>query len=404
MKLLSFCFLSLMAIGSLFAEDFTGEPRTALVMGAWKYEGGPFQPLPGIANDVLKMAEKLESLGFDVVRVENPNLVEAERAINDFGAKLKERKGVGLFYFSGHGAELQGSNFLIPTGIKELADKSDLKVKALNAQLVLNRMSAAQARINLIFLDCCRNELTKAITDTGLAPMSSRGVFIGFATASGASAAAGHDGSPYTIALLRHMDKEGLEIKAMHTLVTRDVVLESRGAGDEQSPFESASLTGNFYFRPGKASGLSDNEIQKQVEAALREVNTGRLTAEQVRAIMKEEIDKVQRVGVQGQNSKPDVSPPPPPSTRPDPWLFSDSSSRYLSDRELSSLSKDELWRARNEIYARRGFIFTSARGRNFTGALGGNYRGITSNMEAVEQAFNIYERVNVERIKVHER
>ncbi|MES2570207.1 MAG: caspase family protein, partial [Verrucomicrobiota bacterium] len=159
MKTVAAFVIGLCLVGSLFsrAEE---EPRTALVMGAWKYGGGQLQALPGIEQDISRMVEKLTALGFEVQRVENPNLAEAERAIDDFGAKLKTRKGVGLFYFSGHGAELQGGNYLIPIGITSLAEKSDLKIKAINAQMVLNRMSASQARINLVFLDCCRNEMT----------------------------------------------------------------------------------------------------------------------------------------------------------------------------------------------------------------------------------------------------
>ena len=397
--------LSLWLSGAILclAEE---EPRTALVMGAWKYPGGQFQALPGIAQDIARMAEKLAALGFDVQRVENPNLAEAERAIDDFGAKLKTRKGVGLFYFSGHGAELQGGNYLLPVGITSLAEKSDLKIKAVNAQMVLNRMSTSQARINLVFLDCCRNEMTKAISDTGLAPMSARGVFVGFATASGATAAAGTDGSPYTNALLKHMEKPGVEIKQMHTLVTRDVVLATREAGDEQSPFENASLTGSFYFRAGEATGPTDEDIQRQVDAAVaqRMQSGAGLTADQVKEILATEFAKMRGPEASPHQRESRPSAPPPRSDEPSPWLFSDSSSRYLSDNELSGLAKDVLWRARNEIYARKGFAFTTPRGKAFARTLGDYYSGTTSSMEVVERRFNKYEKANVDRITAHER
>jgi hypothetical protein len=61
------------------------------------------------------------------------------------------------------------------------------------------------------------------------------------------------------------MATPGLEIKAMHTLVTRDVVLETRAAGDEQSPFESASLTGSFFFQE------SPSPVGEELEAKIRE-------------------------------------------------------------------------------------------------------------------------------------
>ena len=387
------------------------EARTALVMGAWDYSGATFKKLPGIDKDVERMAEKLKALGFEVIKAENPNLAEAERAIDQFGATLKAKKGVGLFYFSGHGAELQGGNYLIPVGVDRLEDKTDLKVKAVNAQLVLNRMSAAQSRINLVFLDCCRNEATKAATDTGLAPMSAKGVFVGFATASGSTAAAGSDGSPYTSSLLSYMDQKGLEIKAMHTLVTRDVMLLTKKAGDEQSPFESASLTGSFFFVPGEREKENEGALRAKIEAEMRgkieaevkrrvdefkEKNGVALTSEQMQAMIRAELAK--------QTATPKREPVEEPQTVEDtPWMFADSGERMLTAAELSSLTKDELWVARNEIYARHGFIFSTAKGRNYAAQLGGYYQAATANAELVESRFNAYEKANVNRIKAYE-
>lgn len=378
-----FAIVSSVSLAVIAMTAVAEEARTALVMGAWQYGGGRFIALPGIANDTAEIAAKLKTLGFDVIRSDNPDLAEAERRIDEFGAKLTARKGVGLFYFSGHGAEFQGSNYLIPVGIATLADKTDLKIKAINVQMVLNRMSSAQSRINLVFLDCCRNELTKAITDTGLAPMNAKGVFVGFATASGETAAATATGSFYTRALLEHMATPGLEIKAMHTLVTRDVILATRAAGDEQSPFESASLTGSFFFQE------SPSPVGEEREAKIRERMAG-LTEDQIRKIIRDEMDRP------GPGPTGVISDPPP-------WLFADSSSRYISDNELSGLSKEELWRARNEIYARHGYVFTTARGRTFAGTLGRFYEGTTASETAVERAFNKYEKANVEQIKKHE-
>lgn len=388
-----FAIVSLVSLAVMASSAGAEEARTALVMGAWQYGGGRFIALPGIANDTNQIAATLKTLGFDVIRSDNPDLAEAERRIDEFGAKLTARKGVGLFYFSGHGAEYQGSNYLIPVGIATLTDKADLKIKTINAQLVLNRMSGAQARINLVFLDCCRNEPTMAITNTGLAPMSAKGVFVGFATASGETAAATANGSFYTRALLDHMTTPGVEIKAMHTLVTRDVILATRAAGDEQSPFESASLTGSFYFREGPSP------VGEELPAKIRERLESRattLTEDQIRKIIRDERD---RPGP----GPASVITDPPPSRDPAPWLFADSSSRYLSDNELSGLAKEELWRARNEIYARHGYVFTTPKGRTFAGTLGRFYQGTTASETAVERAFNKYEKANVERIKKHE-
>lgn len=83
--------------------------------------------------------------------------------------------------------------------------------------------------------------------------------------------------------------------------------------------------------------------------------------------------------------------------------MFADSGERMLTAAELSSLTKDELWVARNEIYARHGFIFSTAKGRSYAAQLGGYYQAATANAELVESRFNAYEKANVNRIKAYE-
>ena len=86
------------------------------------------------------------------------------------------------------------------------------------------------------------------------------------------------------------------------------------------------------------------------------------------------------------------------------PWLFSDSSFRYLSATDLSSLSSDDLWRARNEIFARKGYKFSSPRGIAFAQTLGNYYRGADDNQGRVFNKMNQYERANVTLIRAIER
>jgi YARHG domain len=82
------------------------------------------------------------------------------------------------------------------------------------------------------------------------------------------------------------------------------------------------------------------------------------------------------------------------------PWLFPDSSSRYLSANELSGLGSADLWRARNEIFARRGYKFSSSRGVAFARTLGNYYRGIDDNQDRVFNSMNQYEQANVTLIQ----
>jgi pSer/pThr/pTyr-binding forkhead associated (FHA) protein len=86
------------------------------------------------------------------------------------------------------------------------------------------------------------------------------------------------------------------------------------------------------------------------------------------------------------------------------PWLFPDSSSRYLSATDLSSLSSADLWRARNEIFARKGYKFSRPRGIAFAQTLGNYYRGVDDDQDRVFKNMNQYERANVTLIRSIER
>ena len=97
------------------------------------------------------MKTALEKTGFEVTVLANPNITEATKAVDTFGATLKQQKGVGLFYFSGHGGELEGQNYLIPKGAR-ISDNQDIRIQALAARRVLSRMESSGARVNLMFL------------------------------------------------------------------------------------------------------------------------------------------------------------------------------------------------------------------------------------------------------------
>jgi len=229
------------------------EPRIALVMGVGDYGSTQFRSLPGIDKDLERMETALSKAGFEVTVVSNPSLGRAEDAVEIFGAKLKtltsKKKGVGLFFFSGHGGEFEGKNYLIPKGAR-IGDIRDIKEQALPAQRVLHRMESAGTRVRLLFLDCCRNDMTKAATETGLAPMTARGTFIGFATGSDMTSAASSEGSPYTTVLSRRLLTPGVSINDMHTQLTKEVEDITREAGDEQTPFQYSGLNSTFFFVP----------------------------------------------------------------------------------------------------------------------------------------------------------
>ncbi|MES2598708.1 MAG: SUMF1/EgtB/PvdO family nonheme iron enzyme [Verrucomicrobiota bacterium] len=233
-----------------------GEARVALIMGVSDVGSARFPVLPGIKQDMTRMRSALQAANFEIIELNEPTLAQAHQALDSFGDKLRSTKGVGLFYFTGHGGEYDGVNYLFPKGAL-ISRNVDVTEQAISTKRVLNRMEDQGTRVNIVFLDCCRSELTKSGSGPGLANMSARGTFIGFATASEKVAGASRDGSPYTTFLCKHISTPGLSIGDMHTLVTADVQDHTRERnGVEQTPFSYSGLRSTFYFIPGSAPAM----------------------------------------------------------------------------------------------------------------------------------------------------
>ena len=145
------CLLTLL----LPALAWPAEPRIALVIGNSEYASGP---LPNPANDAKLIGEALTSLGFEVIARRNADQNAMKRAIQDFGTRL-EKAGpgaVGLFYYAGHGAQLNGRNYLVPTGA-HIEREADMDIEAVSADWVIQQMRYARNRLNIVILDACRN-------------------------------------------------------------------------------------------------------------------------------------------------------------------------------------------------------------------------------------------------------
>ena len=232
------------------------EIRTALVIGNSAYSSGP---LKNPANDAADMATMLKNLGFSVTLNENCSLQEMDEAIEAFGNRLK-RGGVGLFYYAGHGVQVNGTNYLLPIGAK-INKETDVKYQAVDANKILDEMATANNGLNIVILDACRDNpfaLSFRNAARGLAIVSSApsGTFISYSTSPGnvARDGAGRN-SPYTAALLEYMQAPGLTINDVFVNVRAKVKKETG-----QVPWELSSLEGRFYFKPqgSKQNNLSD--------------------------------------------------------------------------------------------------------------------------------------------------
>ncbi len=234
--------------------EISKERRLALVIGNSNYLHGGSLANP--ANDARAMARLLRTLQFQVITREDVSLTEMKRAIDLFGKTLAAHD-VSLFYYSGHGVQVNGSNYLIPIDA-DMDTANDVEYNCVHAGRILAKMEGAGCRTNIVILDACRDNpfersWARGIRRNpggGLAFMNApSGSLIAYATSPGSTAADGIAGENgvYTAALLRHMPTPGITIEEMFKQVR--VVVERQSNG-RQTPWESTSLKGRFYFKP----------------------------------------------------------------------------------------------------------------------------------------------------------
>jgi len=223
--------------------------QKALVIGNRDYE---YSPLRNPINDAENMADKLENMGFDVTLAKNLNRDAMNTAVQDFTKLLSETPDdVAFFYFSGHGAQMAGQNFLIPVDNYDLKDEKDLEQHAVPAQNILAMMEDVNKGVNILILDACRDnpyEGSKKSLTRGLSRIKSpRGALIAFATAPGQTASDGDDANGvFTGALLEVLENaEHRRIEDVFIEVQNLVIEQTDGM---QEPWYNSSLRGPFCF------------------------------------------------------------------------------------------------------------------------------------------------------------
>jgi uncharacterized caspase-like protein len=217
------------------------EQRVALIIGNSTYKQSP---LANPSNDARAMALKLRELGFAVIEKQNATREDMANASREFGNRLKTG-GVGLFYYAGHGVQLNGLNYLLPVDA-DIQDETELQTRGYDVSEILNKMDAAKNPLNIVILDACRNNplprSTRAVA-RGLATMQQgTGTIVAYATQPGATAADGPAGgnSLYTQQLLQALAQPGLKVEDVFKQVRMEVF---RLSGGTQTPWEiSTSL------------------------------------------------------------------------------------------------------------------------------------------------------------------
>lgn len=234
--------------------------RVALVIGNADYG---FAPLRNPVNDARAMAQSLERLGFEVIRLENAGLPDMLESIRTFALKAR-KSDVRLFYYAGHGVQVDGRNYLIPIG-SEITGDDEIARKSADMTALVDQLGRLQAGMNIVILDACRNNPFKdsalktadgrviqfrGSAQPGLAAMDApQGTLVAFSTAPGAVAMDGQNqrNSLYTKHLIANIGTPGLPVEQLFKRVRIAVAQETQRL---QIPWESSSLMGDFCFMP----------------------------------------------------------------------------------------------------------------------------------------------------------
>ena len=242
--------------------------RLALVIGNGAYRDAP---LANPLNDARAMAELIGQAGFTVSTLQDAGRADMLAAIERFGAAARraETRQV-IFYYAGHGAQLDWRNYLLPVDA-DVNNADELKQRCVDLGMLLGELGAAKDKTFVVILDACRdNPFGKAYQpqQKGLSQFDApAGSLLAYATAPGQVA---FDGSGknglYTENLLRELARRGTRIEDALKRVRLNVRLASHGV---QIPWETTSLETDVYLFANGRQKLSDAELEQQLQADL---------------------------------------------------------------------------------------------------------------------------------------
>ncbi len=236
----------------------SGERRVALVIGNGNYTA--VSRLANPANDAAAVAGTLTRLGFEVIERHDLGAEQMRQVLRDF----EDRAGGAewaLVYYSGHGMELNGKNWLIPVDAS-LARATDLADEAIPVDRVLDRLAEAK-KLRIVVLDACRTNPFLArmamnrggrIVTRGLAPIEpTHGEVVFYAARDGNIALDGAGAnSPFAEAFVKHLDEDGVELGRFFRKVTSNVLAAT---SNQQEPFVYGRIPDeDFYFKPRRPS------------------------------------------------------------------------------------------------------------------------------------------------------
>jgi hypothetical protein len=273
---------------SPIVDDQKPGKRVALVIGNSAYEITTLA-LPNPVNDARALSALLKTLDFDVIEGLNLDKRAMDDRIAQFAEKA-ETAEVTLFYYAGHGMQVDGRNYILPI------DAEPKTIAALGFQTVkldeIFPVMVGPKRIGIALLDACRNNplsrqfsavSRSAAVGRGLSipETAAGGIFIGFATAPGETADDGEGpNSPFAAALLKYLGAPGIEIGQTMKRVMAEVASNTHNG---QRPWVHSDITTDFYMKPAPPE---NREVDKA------EVDKAALTDEDKKAIIVRQVPR----------------------------------------------------------------------------------------------------------------
>ncbi len=259
---------------SLQSFAHLGERRIALVIGNGDYQND--KSIPSAANDAQLMAGALEGLGFMVIKHINADKKQIEDAIKGFSKYLKHNN-VALVYYSGHGVNAKGKNYIVPVGA-QVGSEADIASNCVSMDLIMDKLKGHPEAINIFIADVFRelpyfNEKNHAFKE--MAPPN--GTLIAYSAAEGTpSAESGSNYGIYTEQLVKQIQKHQ-PMEEVFQKVREGIIATGNTI---QKPKEWIDLNGKFYFKtnPLQKSKVGRNSeiyiIPKSEEPAVLRVNS----------------------------------------------------------------------------------------------------------------------------------
>jgi Caspase domain len=254
------------------------EKRVALVVGNDAYQNVP--ALQKAVNDSKTITDTLKQLGFTVISAQNLTRTAMSQKLLEFD-RVVEPGDVALFFFSGHGFEIKGMNYLLPTDVPAATDGQEELVRdaSFPAQRVIDRLQQRGARTAILVLDACRNNPfertgTRAVAGTGgLAPMTpAEGVFVVFSAGAKQTALdrlSDNDASPnsvFTRTFAKELSTPGLTLVQIAKRTQSDVRQIAASVRHEQTPAYYDQIVGDVVLN-GSASDARKVEVLPQLAA-----------------------------------------------------------------------------------------------------------------------------------------